>query len=302
MKRFFNNEKHERISKENKLIIVTGLTFVFGTFLLALCYNLFFLPNDLVVGGTSGLALILNDLFGINYQVFIYVMAIILLIVSYIFLGKEETKNTVIGSLLYPLFITFTAPMSEFLLEYLTFQEILVTVVLAAILYGISSGMIYKTGYTTGGSDVIMRLLCKYCHFSEGKSSIIFNVIIIFLGALTFGFDMGVYAIIILVVSSMIVDKIIIGISSSKKFMIYTKESRKVKKLISDEFKTGFTIFPTVGGYSHLRGAMIMCVISNRDVNLFKLRILEIDPNAFFVISDCYEVQGGVKRSNLPFI
>ena len=302
MKRFFNNEKHERISKENKLIIVTGLTFVFGTFLLALCYNLFFLPNDLVVGGTSGLALILNDLFGINYQVFIYVMAIILLIVSYIFLGKEETKNTVIGSLLYPLFITFTAPMSEFLLEYLTFQEILVTVVLAAILYGISSGMIYKTGYTTGGSDVIMRLLCKYCHFSEGKSSIIFNVIIIFLGALTFGFDMGVYAIIILVVSSMIVDKIIIGISNSKKFMIYTKESRKVKKLISEEFKTGFTIFPTVGGYSHLRGAMIMCVISNRDVNLFKLRILEIDPNAFFVISDCYEVQGGVKRSNLPFI
>ena len=65
---------------------------------------------------------------------------------------------------------------------------------------------------------------------------------------------------------------------------------------------TGFTIFPTVGGYSHIRGAMIMCVIRNRDVNLFKMKIKEIDPTAFFVISDCYEVQGGVKRSNLPFI
>lgn len=290
------------IKKDTKELLITGISFVFGTFCLALCYNLFFVPNDIVVGGTSGLAIILEDVFSINSQVFIYATSIVLLIVSFVFLGKEETERTVIGSLLYPLFVTFTAPIAKILLNYLAFQEILVTVILAAILYGFSNGIIYKFGYNTGGSDVIMRLLCKYCHFSEGTSSIIFNIIIIFLGALTFGFDMGVYAIIILVVSSMLVDKIIIGMSNSKKFMIYTRESKKVKKLIEEEFMTGFTIFPTVGGYSHIRGAMIMCVIRNRDVNLFKQMILEIDPTAFFVISDCYEVQGGVKRSNLPFI
>lgn len=295
-------QKKIKVSKENKMVLLTGSSFVFGTFCLALCYNLFFVPNNIVVGGTSGLAIVLEEIAGINSQVFIYATSIILLIVSFIFLGKEETERTVIGSLLYPLFVTFTEPIAKFLLHYLLFQEILVTVVLAAILYGFSNGIIYKFGYTTGGSDVVMRILCKYCHMSEGNSSIIFNIIIILLGALTFGFDMGVYAIIILVVSSMIVDKIIIGMSNSKKFMIYTRESRKVKNLIEDEFMTGFTIFPTVGGYSHLKGAMIMCVIRNRDVNLFKERIKEIDPTAFFVISDCYEVQGGVKRSNLPFI
>lgn len=291
-----------KISKDTKELLLTGISFVFGTFCLALCYNLFFVPNNIVVGGTSGLAIILEEVAGINSQIFIYVTSILLLIISFIFLGKEATKRTVIGSLLYPLFVTFTAPIAEVLLNYLSFQEILVTVVLAAILYGFSNGIIYKYGYTTGGSDVIMKLFCKYCHWSEGKSSIVFNIIIILLGALTFGFDMGVYAIIILVVSSMIVDKIIIGMSDSKKFMIYTRESKKVKDLIENEFLTGYTIFPTVGGYSHIRGAMIMCVISNRDVKLFKDKILEIDPTAFFVISDCYEVQGGVKRSNLPFI
>jgi len=291
-----------KISKDIKELLLTGISFVFGTFCLALCYNLFFVPNNIVVGGTSGLAIILEDVAGINSQIFIYVTSILLLIVSFIFLGKEDTERTVIGSLLYPLFVTFTAPIANVLLNYLSFQEILVTVVLAAILYGFSNGIIYKYGYTTGGSDVIMKLFCKYFHWSEGKSSIVFNIIIILLGALTFGFDMGVYAIIILVVSSMIVDKIIIGMSDSKKFMIYTRESKKVKNLIEDEFLTGYTIFPTVGGYSHIRGAMIMCVISNRDVKLFKDKILEIDPTAFFVISDCYEVQGGVKRSNLPFI
>lgn len=294
--------KKINISKDTKELLLTGISFVFGTFCLALCYNLFFVPNNIVVGGTSGLAIILEDVAGINSQVFIYVTSIFLLIISFIFLGKEETERTVIGSLLYPLFVTFTAPVAKILLNYLAFQEILVTVVLAAILYGFSNGIIYKYGYTTGGSDVVMKLFCKYLHWSEGKSSIVFNIIIILLGALTFGFDMGVYAIIILVVSSMIVDKIIIGMSDSKKFMIYTRESRKVKNLIEDEFVTGYTIFPTVGGYSHIKGAMIMCVISNRDVRLFKDKILEIDPTAFFVISDCYEVQGGVKRSNLPFI
>lgn len=290
------------LSKDTKETIIIGLSFVFGTFCLALCYNLFFTPNNIVVGGTSGLAIILEKVCNINAQVFIYATSIILLIVSYIFLGKEETKNTVIGSLLYPLFITLTKPVAKVLLNYLAFQEILITVVLAAMLYGFSNGIIYKFGYTTGGSDVIMKLLCKYFHLSEGNSSIIFNIIIIFLGALTFGFDMGVYAIIILVVSSIIVDKIIIGISNSKKFMIYTRKPKEVKRIITDEFMTGFTIFPTIGGYSHLQGTMIMCVIRNRDVNLFKDKILEIDNHAFFVISDCYEVQGGVKRSNLPFI
>lgn len=290
------------ISKDTKETIVIGFAFVFGTFCLALCYNLFFVPNDIVVGGTSGLAIIIEELTGFNSQVFIYAASFVLLLVSYAFLGKEETKRTVVGSVLYPIFITFTSPIANFLLQYLTFQEILVTVVLASLLYGFSNGIIYKFGYTTGGSDVIMQVLCKYFHLSEGTSSIIFNILIILFGAFVFGFDMGVYAIIILVVSSLVVDKIIIGISNSKKFMIYTRESRKVKKLIEDEFQTGFTIFPTVGGYSHIRGAMIMCVIRNRDVNFFKTKILEIDPTAFFVISDCYEVRGGVKRSNLPFI
>lgn len=294
--------KKELLKKEIKEPIVIGASFVFGTYCLALCYNLFFVPNNLVVGGTSGLAIVLEELFNINSQLFIYIASIILLIVSYIFLGKEETKNTVIGSLLYPIFVTFTKPIAEILLHYLTFKEMLITVVLAGLLYGFSNGIIFKFGYTTGGSDVIMKLFCKYFHISEGSSTLIFNSIVIFLGALTFGFDMGVYAIIILIINSLIVDKIIIGISNSKKFMIYTRNAKEVKNVISKEFMTGFTIFPTVGGYSHINGAMIMCVIRNRDVNLFKEKILEIDSQAFFVISDCYEVQGGVKRSNLPFI
>lgn len=292
----------KKIEKDTKELIITGFSFVFGTFFLALCYNLFFAPRNIVVGGVSGLGIILQKLFNINADLFIYLSSFFLLIVCYLFLGKEETKKVVIGTFLYPLFITFTAPMANFLLNYIEFKEILVTVMLAGLLYGFSNGLVYKYGYSTGGSDVIVKIIRKYLHISEGKGVLICNLFIIIAGGLVFGIDNAVYAIIILVIESILVDKIIIGISDSKKFMIYTKEAHKIKKIIESEFYTGYTIFPTVGGYSHIRGVMIMCVISNRDVNLFKDRILETDAHAFFVISDCYEVQGGVKRSNLPFI
>ena len=291
-----------KISKDTKETMLTGVSFVFGTFCLALCYNLFFVPNDIVVGGVSGLGILVHELTGFNSQVFIYVGSILLLIVSYIFLGKDESRRALIGTFLYPLFITFTSPIAKFLVSYLSFEEILVTVVLAGLLYGFSNGLVYKFGYSTGGSDVLVRLGCKYFHFSEGTSVLLFDSFIVLLGGFVFGVEKAVYAVIIIVIASSLVDKITIGISNSKKFMIYTRESRKIKILIEEEFKTGFTIFPTVGGYSHIKGAMLMCVIRNRDTHLFKERILEIDPHAFFVISDCYEVQGGVKRSNLPFI
>ena len=296
-------KKEEKISKKDtREIIVTGVSFVFGTFCLALCYNLFFVPNDIVTGGMSGLAIVVHELTNFNVQAFIYISNIVLLLVSYIFLGKEETKRVVIGTFLYPLFITFTAPIATLLLNYISFSEILITVVLASIMYGVSNGLVYKYGYSTGGSDVLVRLLCKYCHFSEGNGVILVNIFIILAGAFVFGIDTATYAVIIVVIGSLIVDKISLGISNCKKFMIYTREEEKVKKIIEQDVKTGYTIFPTVGGYSHKKGAMIMCVIRNRDVNLFKAKILEIDPSAFFVINDCYEVQGGVKRSNLPFL
>lgn len=287
--------------KDNKEIIYRGFSFVFGIFLIAMCYNLFFLPNDFVVGGASGLGIIVEGLTGFNSNLFIYIFDIILIICSFIFLGKEQTKNTIIGSLLYPLFITFTAPIANVLSGYFHFEEILVTVVMAAIIYGLGTGIIYKCNFNTGGLDVLVKIVNKYLHIPEGKALLILNGILVIFGGFVFGIDKVVYTIIIIAVSSLIVDKILIGISDSKMFLIYTRKLKEVNKIIN-EFNTGYTLLPTKGGYSHKNGTLIMCVFNTKDYLKFKERILEVDPNAFFVIDDCYEVKGGVKRPNLPFL
>lgn len=295
-------KKEKNEMKEYVSIITRGLIFTFGVFLLALTYNLFLLPNEIVLGGMSGLAIVFNSTLGIDPQVFIYVSSVILLIISLMFLGWKTTKNTVVGTVLYPLMVTFTSPIASVINENLIIEEMLLLVLITGVFYGFSNGLIYKSGFTTGGSDVLMQLMQKYLKMQESKANLIIGCVIIISGGLTIGLINVIYAIIITYISSILIDKILIGISDSKVFYIYTRKSDKIKKLIINELKTGYTVFPTIGGYSHTKGEMLMCVVSTRDYFVFKESVLNIDKDAFFVINDCYEVNGGVKKKNLPFI
>ena len=282
--------------------IVEGTFFVVGVFLYALCFNLFLIPNDLVVSGFSGIAIVVQRVFGWNANAFIYITNGILLVLGFIFLGWKITKKNIAGSILYPVMITVTNPVAIFLNNYIIGDDFYLILLFAIILYGVSSGLIYRTGFSTGGSDIIMQILNKYMKISESKSMIVANSVIILIGMFVFGFNKGVYSFIILICSTYFIDKIMFGLSDSKVFYIYTKKVRKLKKLILNDFQTGFTSIPSRGGYSKKRNFMIMCVVSNRDYYLFKQKILEIDPNAFIIINSCYEVNGGVKRKTLPFL
>ena len=290
------------ISESDKETIFEGLSFVFGVFLYALCFNTFLIPNDLVVSGFSGVAIVTQRLFGWNNQMFIYVTNFVLLGLSFIFLNWKTTKKNIVGSIMFPLMITITTPIANFLNDKLIGDDFIIILLFSIILYGVSSGLIYRSGFSTGGSDIIMQIINKYIKVSESKAMIVANSLIILLGMIVFGFDKGVYSFIILITSTYFIDKIMFGISDSKVFYIYTKKVRKIKKLILEDFKTGLTIIPSRGGYSKKRGHMIMCVVGNQDYYKFKERILEIDPNAFIIINKCYEVNGGVKRSSFHFI
>ena len=285
-----------------KEALIEGIFFVVGVFLYALCFNLFLIPNDLAVSGFSGVAIVVQKLFGWPASTFIYITNAILLVVSFIFLGWKLTKRNIAGSIMYPLMITVSEPIANFLDNYIIGDDFYLVLLFAIILYGVSSGLIYRTGFSTGGSDIIMQILNKYLNISESKAMIVANSLIIIIGMIVFGFNKGVYSFIILICSTYFIDKIMFGLSDSKVFYIYTKKLRKIKKLILDDFQTGFTSIPSRGGYSQKRGFMIMCVVSNRDYYLFKQKILEIDPQAFIIINSCYEVNGGVKRRTLPFL
>lgn len=292
----------DKIDREEYIsTVVDGVSLVLGVFLYALCFNLLLNPNNLVVSGFSGLSIITESLFGWNPSVFIYITNIILLFICYFVLGWDKTKKNILGSILYPLMIIISTPFSTVIAEHLVIDDFYLIVLIAIILYGVSSGLIYRSGFTTGGSDIIMQIINKYYNISESKAMVVANILIIFAGMYLFGVTNGIYSFIILAASTYFVDRMY-GVSDSKLFYIYTKKTRKIKKIILDEFESGFTTIPSKGGYSHKNGTLTMCVVSNHDFYTLKRRILEIDPTAFIVIAKCYEVTGGKKRSNIPFM
>ena len=278
------------------------LIMAISVFILALNYNIFLLRNDLVIGGISGIATILHSVMDINPGTFILISNIILVVLSFFLLGPRSTGLTIIGSVLFPIFISLTTGISSTIANSLDIEEFVVITVVSGVIYGVANGFIYKTGYSTGGTDIIMMIASKYLKIPTGTATLIINSIIVGIGALTFGLTKAIYALIIIFINSLLINKIMLGISTSKMFYIQTDKKEEVERFIKEEMHTGYTIMNTDNGSKDKRKNIIMCVLSTRDYYMVKNVIRTIDPDAFLIISDCYEVYGGQRKPQFPFI
>ena len=132
---------------------------VLAIFCLAVNYNLFLLYNDLVIGGTSGISIIINETTGMAPSLFIFIFNIFFVILSFIVLGVRSTRKAIVGSLLYPLFVYLTAPFCANLAPMIELDNFLLIVLISGLIFGASNGIIYRSGYSTGGMDILIEIL-----------------------------------------------------------------------------------------------------------------------------------------------
>ena len=264
--------------------------FLLGVLIVAIAYNLFLLPAK-VVYGVGGLGIIFNSLFKIDPSLVILVSSVILLFLSLILLGKEETKKTVIGSLLYPVFVKLTSSVGQ--IVDLSNTDPLLIGLFGAVISGFGLGLIFKAGCTTGGTDILNQIVAKYFKMSMGNSMFFTDGIIILSSVFVFGWTKIMYSIISLYIISIMTDKVILGISNSKAFYIITDHEEEVKKFVLKHLSHGVTILDAKGGFTGQNQKVIMCIIPTKEYFIAKEGSHEIDSNAFFVVTDAYEVSGG---------
>ena len=275
----------------NKFRIRRYLQLVIGIFIMAVTFNLFLYSNDIVFGGVSGLSIIANRLFNIEASMFIYISSSILLIVSYFFLGKEKTLGSLVGSLLFPLFVQLTENVGTYIT--IADSEVLLCALFGGILYGFGAGLVFKAGFTSGGTDIINQILSKYLHVSMGNAMLMSDGLIVLLGAFVFGINKLMYALIVIYIIGIMTDKVLLGISDKKAFYIITEKDDEVKDYILNYLGHGVTIFDTRGGFTKERQKLLMCVVPTKEYFKLKEGIYEIDNKSFFVVTDAYEVSGG---------
>ena len=254
-------------------------------------YNVFIVDNKIVPGGVGGIAVIINNLFGIENTITIVALNIILLILSFFLLGTEKTRKSILGTVLFPLFIKLTENFNVWL--EIDNSNVLLSVLIGGILYGIGAGLVFKAGFTTGGTDILNQIISKYAKISIGKSMLISDGTIVLSSAIFFGLDIMLYSVVILYIISYISDRIILGISDNKMFYIITDKDEEIKYFILNKLKHGVTVFKAKGGYRKIKGNVLMTVLPTKDYYTLRTGIKEIDRTAFFIVTDSYELYGG---------
>ena len=267
------------------------LMVIIGTLICALSFNIFMVPHDILPGGVSGVSLIINHFMYINNALFIFVVSIILLIVSLLLLGWRDTKHSIIGSLLFPLFVYLT----EIGLKYypINIESTFLAVICGGVAFGFGLGLVYKEGYTTGGTNIINQIISKFFHTSMGMGLLLTEGTITIIGGIVLGFNVMMYSIICLYLSSFLIDKVMLGISSKKSFYIISEKPKDVSEFIMNNLNHGVTIINGKGAYTNEKKEILLTVIPTNDYYKLKEGIKEIDSDAFFVVSDSYEVSGG---------
>lgn len=274
-------------SIDQKHLFKRYLLLIIGCFIMALSFNVFFNQYGIVCFGVSGLSLVFKK-FGIDPATFIFIANIFLLGVSYIFLGPKKTKHALVGSIMLPIFVYLT----EYLVPYIHFEniELLVVALFGGILSGIGYGLIYKTNFNTGGTDIITEIVSKYTKISLGKATWVSDGLVVLSGLFVSPPENVLYGFLVIYLISFITDRVVLGISQSKAFYIVTEKESEVREFLLSITNGGVTIINARGGYTNEKQSLLLGVVPTRQYFIVKEGLREIDKNIFFLACDAYEV------------
>lgn len=281
------NTIYETIKGKNK--ISRMILMIISLLLNAILYNLFLLPLNLVTGGTPGIATITRYVYGINPSIMLFILSLACVIISFLYLGKERTMGTILALFMYPILVQLTSPLNKVVSSE---PDILLFVIFAGVISGVSNGLMYKTGYSNGGFPIISQILFEKYQISIAKSSLFINVTIVIIGSIFFGATTALYAIIFLYINNIVLDKVLLGISNNKAFYIITENEEKVKEYILQTLGHDVTVFDVKGGFKEKKRRVLMTIIPSREYYRVTEGIRIIDKNVFFVATDAYQVEG----------
>ena len=248
--------------------------------------NYFFVGNKLAEGGVSGLSLIIHYLSNIDVSYLYFALNIPLIILAYIFLGKNFLLKTLFATFILSVFLKVFASFSEPL------DDILLAAIFGGAINGIAIGIVFYAGGSTGGIDIIAKIINKYTGIPISRILLATDFIVLSIVAVIFGKVIFMYTLISLVISSKMIDIIQVGIYSAKGVTIITTKEDEIRKRIMEDTGRGITLIDAKGGYTQKEIGMLYCVVGQYQLIRVKTIVKEVDPSAFMIVADVHEVIG----------
>ena len=259
-----------------------------GTFLAAIAVGVFLAPHSIVSGGVSGIAIIINKFTGFPIGVAVFLMNVPLFVAGAIFLGKSFGIKSLYGAFIFSIFMD--AVSTRVLLT----ENILMSSLFGGVLLGIGFGLIFLTGATTGGTDILAAIGNKLVPLIDlGKWFFIFDIIIILSGTLFLrNTELLLSGIVALFLNSWVLDYVISGFNVSKMVYVISDKSSEIATEIMKNLKRGVTGIKSVGMYTNEERTMLMCIVKKFELGRLEKIVENIDTSAFIILTQAHQVKG----------
>ncbi len=263
-----------------------------GVFIMGFGFYFFTLPNSLIIGGVSGIGIVLTEVLNVDTVLIILMLNVVLLFLGLAYYGKTFFLKTIYGSLLFPGTI-YVAELLDKQYSILPISDdLLLSVIFSAILIGIGFGIVLRFGGTTGGIDIPQKIIHDKFKIPFSVSLYIIDGLVVLLGAIFFGLETGLYSILAMLLIGKFVDIVLLGGKNTKSIYIITKEPDLIKEAIYEKIYRGVTEVPIIGGYSKDKKTMLLCVVRNREYYQVIKVINKYDSNSFVFVNNSSEVLG----------
>lgn len=279
--------KNTLLTKIKKYILI-----VLGCAVYALGFQFFCFPNRIISGGVMGIAMIVNALSGLPVGVLTILMNVPLFLIAWKHFGLDFLIGSLVGMLLMSVFVDLLAVTG-----YAATDDPMLGAVIGGVLKGAGMGLVFCVGATTGGMDIVIKLLRqRWNHINFGTLMLIIDVCVIVAYALILSahnYESAMYSLIAMFVSTKVIDLLLYGLDNSCVCYIISEDSKAlIREITSGRMHRGVTLLEGEGAYSHRKKQIIMCVVKRNQIPEIRRLVRSIDEQAFVIMTDAKNVFG----------
>ncbi|EHS56547.1 YitT family protein [Paenibacillus kribbensis] len=282
--------KISKIMEQLKMI----LPILLGTAIYAFGLLYFIIPSKLMEGGITGITLLLNYAFSISPSLSTLLLNIPLFLIGWKMLGGMQIIYTGVGIGSLTFFLWLFEKMIHFgwMGTFQTEHDFILSSLYAGVTLGAGLGIVFRFGGTTGGSDIIARILNRKFGWSMGRILLVIDIVIIGASLLYIPKEKILYTLVAVFIASKMIDFIQEGAYSARAFMIISDHTMDIADMITKDMDRGVTIIPAVGAFSKQAKHVAYCVVSRQEIRRLHQIVKSVDPRAFIIIQDVHDVHG----------
>ncbi len=277
------------IKKDYGVILKEYFLASLGVLLTALGLSIFLIPNSVAAGGASGLAIVLNRLVNLSVGIWMYIINGLLFLTAFLIVGFDFSFKTIYCTFL----LNFLVDLFGRILPFFKYQgDMIISVFFGDILTAIGMAIAFSQNASTGGTDIIAKILNKFFGFPMGMTILFLDFAIGISAGIAYDLNTGMYSILAIIINGTTIDFVMKGLELSVNVWIVSEKWDDIRRFVLEELGRGVTMFEGIGGYTMSAKKVLLVALKRQELHEFISKLRQIDPHAFFIVNEARNVFG----------